>query len=106
MNANAKTDLSYRHRPSGVNTRFVGDGLPFVEYMRHTQAMLWQAHAGKAELEKIVAGNAPFELLPTGDFQKGRDKLYKRGVLLTHGLSDSPYHMRHLATFFSAMDFA
>ena len=97
--------LGARHRPSGVNTHFVGDGLPFAEYVRHTQAMLRQVHAGKNELEKSVAGNAPFELLPTGDFPKGRDKHYKRGVLLTHGLSDSPFRMRHLATFFQRNGF-
>ncbi len=101
----ANTDLSHRHQSSGVNTRFVGEGLPFTEYVKQSQAMLRLAHIGEAELEKIVAGNAPFELLPTGDFQKGRDKLYKRGVLLTHGLSDSPYHMRHLATFFQRNGF-
>ena len=105
MNANAKTDLSYRHQPSGVNSRFAGDGLPFVEYVQHTQTMLRQVHAGTDDLEKIVAGNASFELGPTGYFQTGQNKPYRRGVLLTHGLSDSPYHMRHLATFFQRNGF-
>ncbi len=67
--------------------------------------MLRKVHADKAELEKIVAGNAPFELFPSVGFQKGKDKLYRRGVLLTHGLSDSPYHMRHLANFFQRSGF-
>lgn len=97
--------LGLRHRSSGVNSFFAGEGLPFTDYVLRTQAMLWQLHAGKNEQEKIVEGNSPFELLPTGDFQKGRDKPYKRGVLLTHGLTDSPCHMRHLAAFFQRNGF-
>ena len=97
--------LGLRHRPSGVNSHFVGEGLPFADYVQRTQAMLWRLHDGKNEQEKIVAGNAPFELLPLGDFEKGQDKPYKRGVLLVHGLIDSPYHMRHLASFFQRNGF-
>ena len=35
----------------------------------------------------------------------GQQKTYRRGVLLTHGLSDSPYSMRHLAAFFQQNGF-
>lgn len=97
--------LGLRHRPSGVNSTFAGAGLSFADYVRQTQAMLLQLHEGKNEQETIVAGNSPFELFPAGDFQKGRDKPFKRGVLLTHGLIDSPYHMRHLAAFFQRNGF-
>ena len=97
--------LGLRHLPSGVNARFAGEGLPFADYVLHTQAMLRQVHGGKNEQEEIVAGNSPFESHPAGDFRKGRNKPYKRGVLLTHGLIDSPYHMRHLAAFFQRNGF-
>jgi esterase/lipase len=97
--------LGLRHRPSGVNSHFDSEKLSFSDYVRRTQAMLLQLHAGKNDQEMIVAGNSPFELLPLGDFQKGRQKPYKRGVLLTHGLIDSPYHMRHLAAFFQRNGF-
>jgi esterase/lipase len=97
--------LGLRHQSSGVNSRFIGEGLSFAVYVQRTQAMLRQVHEGKNEQEEIVAGNSPFELLPTGDFEKGRDKPYRRGILLTHGLTDSPYHMRHLAAFFQRMGF-
>ncbi len=100
-----KTQLGERHRPSGVNTRFTGGDLPFPEYVRCTIEMLRSFHAGKDDAETIVAGNAPFELLPSGDFQKGRTKPFRRGVLLTHGLLDSPYHMRHLAACFQRQGF-
>ncbi len=97
--------LGLRHQSSGVNARFIGGGLSFAVYVQRTQAMLRQVHEGKNEQEDIVAGNSPFELLPTGSFEKGRDKPYRRGILLTHGLTDSPYHMRHLAAFFQRMGF-
>jgi esterase/lipase len=97
--------LGMRHQPSGLNSRFVSGGLSFAVYVQRTQAMLRQLHEWKNDGELIVAGNSPFELLPSGDFEKGRDKPYRRGILLTHGLTDSPYHMRHLAAFFQRMGF-
>lgn len=104
--------LEARHRPSGENFRFIGEGLPFGEYVRRTTAMLRRVHAGRmhtepgsTDPEKVAAGNAPFELHPAGDAHKGRGKPYRRGVLLTHGLTDSPYFMRHLAAFFQRNGF-
>ncbi len=105
MDSFSTVELQARHRPSGVNSHFTCAGLAFAEYVDRTQEMLRQCHAGKVGQEKIVAGNSPFELSPSGDFQKGQDKPYRRGVLLTHGLSDSPYHMRHLAAFFQRNGF-
>ena len=67
--------------------------------------MLGKAHAGSADIEKRVEGNAPFELHPPPGFPSGLSKPYRRGVLLTHGLSGSPYTMRHLAAFFQLRGF-
>lgn len=97
--------LGLRHQSSGVNSRFIGGGLSFAVYVQRTHAMLHQVHEGKNDQEQIVAGNSPFELFPAGNGAKGRDKPYRRGILLTHGLTDSPYHMRHLAAFFRRMGF-
>ena len=84
--------------------------------------MLAKAHAklGDADLEKIVDGNAPFELKPDNPSpppgrgrvregvetsSPGQQKPYRRGVLLTHGLTSSPYTMRYLAKFFQENGF-
>lgn len=104
-NAGMNIPLQARHHPSGLNAGFAGEGLSFAEYVRKTEEMLRQVHAGKPDMEKIVAGNAPFALKPSGNFQKGSGKPYRRGMLLTHGLSDSPYHMRHLGEFFQCNGF-
>ena len=92
--------LEARHRPSGLNFSFTEGRMKFEEYVARNRSLLYRAHAGAADLEKIVDGNAPFELHPSPGFPAGQKKPYRRGVLLTHGLSDSPYMMRHLAEFF------
>ena len=97
------TELEQRHRASGMNARCAAAGLPFADYVRQTRAMLHALRTGQAEA--VIDGNAPFELLPAGEFQRGRNKTYRRGILLTHGLSDSPYHLRHLAAFFQRNGF-
>lgn len=97
--------LGLRHQSSGLNSRFIGGGLSFAVYVQRTQAMLRQAHEGRNDQDEIVAGNSPFELLPEGNSHKGRDQPYRRGILLTHGLTDSPYQMRRLAASFQRLGF-
>lgn len=99
--------LGARHQPSGLNIRFNGGQLVFADYVALSRDMLGKAHSalGTANLEKIVGGNAPFELKPPAGFPAGQNKTYQRGVLLTHGLSDSPYFMRHLAELFQQNGF-
>jgi esterase/lipase len=102
----ATPPLEARHRPSGLNSAFNGNPsvsggrLSFADYVARNRAMLRRVHAGAADLDRIIDGNAPFELAPLPGFAPGQQKAYRRGVLLTHGLSDSPYTMRHLAEFF------
>lgn len=99
--------LAARHQPSGLNSRFNGSPLAFADYVVLSRNMLLSAHAklGSVDPEKIVDGNAPFELKPTAAGSAGRKKAYRRSVLLTHGLTDSPYFMRHLAAFFQQNGF-
>lgn len=99
--------LELRHRPSGLNTFFCGTQFTFPEYIQHCREMIAQARVGADadELDKIIDGNAPFELKPAEGFPAGKEKTYRRGILLTHGLSDSPYFMRHLAAFFQEQGF-
>ena len=104
--------LEARHQPSGLNSKFIGSQLTFADYVAASRDMLRKAHSalGAANLEKIIDGNAPFEMKPPAGFPPGQNKTYphktyQRGVLLTHGLSDSPYFMRHLAEFFQQNGF-
>lgn len=96
------TPLEARHQASGLNTQFIGDQLTFADYVARSRDMIRKTHAAAnaAELDKIVDGNAPFELKPPASCPSGHGKPYRRGVLLTHGLTDSPYSMRALGSFF------
>ena len=99
--------LGARHQVSGLNSRFAAGHLPFADYVAHQRELI--AHVRYAlskvddasALEQIVTGNAPFELKPTATTaQRAR-----RGVLLIHGLTDSPYFMRRLGAFFQVQGF-
>jgi esterase/lipase len=94
--------LGARHQPSGLNTQFNSGQLTFSDYVTDSRAMITKVRSGSnvAELEKVVNGNAPFELKPAESCPKGREKPYRRGVLLTHALTDAPYSMHSLASFF------
>lgn len=99
--------LEGRHQSSVCDRIEVGDGLKFADYVARARDMLRNVHSKKAidGLEKIIDGNAPFELKPSAISSSGSSKAYRRGVLLTHGLSDSPYVMRHMAVFFQKNGF-
>jgi esterase/lipase len=98
----ATPPLEVRHQPSGLNTQFNSGQLTFSDYVADRRAMITKvrSESNVAELEKVVNGNAPFELKPAESCPKGSDKPYRRGVLLTHGLTDAPYSMHSLASFF------
>lgn len=95
--------LSARHRPSGLNARFAGAGLAFADYVGQTEQMLRAAHErlGRSDRARVVAGCTPFELIPQDAEPGMRGKPYRRGVLLVHGLTDSPYFMRALGECFA-----
>ena len=103
----ATQQLEARHHVSGLNSRFNGNQLEFSDYVLLNRKMIAQARSGltSANQEKIIEGNAPFEFNPTGNYSKGRTKPYQRGVLLIHGLTDSPYFMRPLGRFFQENGF-
>lgn len=104
-NAFAASELAQRHQSSGLNSAFRGKGLTFAAYVSASQEMLFRAHTKLAtpDIETVIAGNAPFVI--QAPVQDGVDKPYRRGILLTHGLTDSPYFMRHLADFFHQQGF-
>lgn len=96
-----------RHQLSGLNTHFIDDQLSFVEYVTSTREMLNRFHSKRdvANVKKIIDGNSPFELRPSGKYKNGLDKPYQRGILLVHGLTDSPCFMRYLGEFFQEQGF-
>lgn len=103
----AASPLEARHRASRLNSRFHGGGGDFAQYISEMRDMIARVRSAEdaVQLQKTIAGNTPFELAPSAGFARGQHKLYRRGVLLIHGLTDSPYSMRHLAEFFQRNGF-
>ena len=96
--------LAERHKASGLNSEFKV-AANFADYLLDTEQMLRLAHQrlGSSDLDAVVAGNMPFRLYPTNN--DGKAHAYRRGILLTHGLTDSPYFMRDLGAYFQAQGF-
>lgn len=84
-------------QPSGLNNQFNGNNsMPFTDYLQQTRTMLAR---GRIDLtpdnnEKILQANSPF------DWRSGNETTAKkRGVLLIHGLYDSPFTMRDIGSY-------
>ena len=96
-----------RFQPSGHNTTFQFHG-SFQDYIEESEKIIAQ---GRFDLnddnrDKIIAANSPFELLPDEQlFPRREDGRFEKGVLLIHGLADSPYVMRPLARHLQSRGF-
>ena len=115
---NHATRLSVRHKESGENSRFDFSGGSFSEYAAQTRAKIAhaRANAGWCADPRLVDWNAPFECSPeapgfcNGSGEWGAERDYREfrnadgraenGVLLIHGLTDSPFLVRDLARYF------
>lgn len=93
---------SERHQPSGVNSTFSFEGETFREYVEFSRQMVVQGRTDLSQGQggETVAGNGPYFLEPPSSCPPGLHHPYEKGILLVHGLSDSPYMMRGLARFF------
>lgn len=85
--------------PSGINNQFQSAGLPFSEYIQHTRAMISKARIDLTpeNSETILNANSPYEWKPS---HNTNNTTYKRGVLLIHGLYDSPFKLLEIAQNF------
>jgi esterase/lipase len=97
--------LDTRHEPSGQNSTFKFTGRSFSEYVAYSRDVIQRARVdlnGSKERERVIDGNSPFELKPASTCGSGKGKVYQKGILISHGLTDSPYFMRELGSFFQA----
>lgn len=94
--------LSVRHAPSGLNTKFDFKDGSFEQYIAYEREIIGRARfdLDDSTRNRVIDANAPFSLTPESGCDKGKNKAYRRGIVLTHGLTDSPYFMRPLAEFF------
>jgi len=99
---------SPRLQPSGLNTVFAfTEGTSFAAYVQQTREMMIRARVDidDSNRETILRANLPFELRPEGQSSREINGKYRRGILLVHGLSDSPYLLQPLARHFQRRGF-
>ncbi len=91
-----------RFRESGLNSDFRYQGLPFAEYVQQMRTVIANARVDlKPEsAARIVEDNSPFELQPAASCAKGKSHRTAKGILLVHGMLDSPFLMRDLGRYF------
>lgn len=99
--------LEARHQTSALNSKFSDGHLSFSEYISRNREMIRKVRSltQSSNFARAVDGNSPFQLEPVGLNTAGKNKQYRRGILLTHGLSDSPYFMHYVATCFQEAGF-
>ena len=102
-----KRELGERHRVSGWNSSFPRHIQNFEQYVSHYRDIIGKTRTNLSESNRqwVIVGNAPFQLEPaTGCKEKTAGK-YKRGIVFSHGLTDSVYQLHHLSRHFQAQCF-
>ena len=94
-------ELGERHRPHLGGSGFQNPADSIQDYLTSCRR---RVEAARTDLDEsraawIIEGNSPFVLKPDSD---GRPQ---RGILMVHGLSDSPFMMRDLGRFFQQQGF-
>lgn len=84
------------HNATGAEHRLLTANTTFDEYIMAARKLISEHRCdlNGQNASKIIEANAPFEWRP---YPSDR---YKRGILLIHGLFDSPFRLRDLAAHF------
>ncbi|HQR02951.1 MAG: alpha/beta fold hydrolase [Proteobacteria bacterium] len=74
-----------------MNSHFHAGAGGFSAYIDTCRRLITEGRAEAAVPASVIAGNLPFEHLPGGTVAAGRHTPCRRGIVLIHGLTDSPY---------------
>lgn len=102
-----KVELSERHRAIDGNELFDYQGDSFEDYIEHEKRRIARSRTdlASAKRNQIIEGNAPFLFEPPATCARSVSGKYQQGILLSHGLTDSPYMMHSLARYFQSQCF-
>lgn len=102
-------NVAPRLQESGLNSAFSFPAEEsFAAYIHETRIMIEKARVDLNDVnrETVLRANAPFEWKPDETtFPKTPQGKYKKGVLLIHGLSDSPYLIQPIARHLQSRGF-
>ncbi len=99
-----------RYQPSEYAALIPEPGSDFADYIAESRTRIRQSlreyyfregetpFLGLYSLDQVARMRAPFELAPASNCDEGA-RGPRRGVLMLHGLSDSPYLLRPIASF-------
>ncbi len=99
--------LDERHESIFGNGLFNYQGNNYQDYINFYRRKLEisQLPIDTISPKKRIDGNLPFLLKPNASCGKGVSGKYKKGILLTHGLGDSPYFMKSLGNYLQSQCF-
>ncbi|MEA1934940.1 MAG: alpha/beta fold hydrolase [Thermodesulfobacteriota bacterium] len=101
--------LPPRLHKSDLNSEFnYSHDISFTEYIQKTRLMISKTRTDldNTDKEKIIWANSPFELIPDVNlYPETENKKFKKGILLIHGLTDSPYLLRPVARHLQSKGF-
>ncbi len=88
-------------QPSNLNNYFIGDNLPFADYEHQMRQIIATARPdlGQEMHDIIINANSPYLWFPEDSSNQLNKSPIKRGVLLVHGLFDSPFTLKDIAHF-------
>jgi esterase/lipase len=94
--------------PSGLNSDFAFTNLTFAEYVLRMREIIEQTRVdlNTTEAELIIDANSPYEWSPPS--AEARNPLtgrIKNGILLLHGLFDSPCTLNSIAQYYMQKNF-
>jgi esterase/lipase len=94
--------LSLRHKESGLNSAFRYGDMTYPDYVAHMRQVIAQTRTDLTpEREATIVGwNSPFIREPDPARCPAAGGRYRDGILMIHGLTDSPFHMWDLTEFF------
>lgn len=87
---------------------FMNSDTSYGEYTERCREIIGKNRVDLNEFnrQKVIDANSPFELYPDEKkFPRGDDGRYENGILLIHGLSNSPYETRSIARYFQSRGF-
>lgn len=95
------SDLLATTSSSTVDYPISDSNLPFSDYIAKTKAIIIDRRTDLEQnpaAECIIAANSPYELYPANPIRSGNKLKY--GILLIHGLLDSPFSLRDIGDHF------
>ena len=102
-----KAELGQRHQVSGWNSSFPRHIQNFEHYVNHYRDIIGKTRTDLSgpNRQRVITGNAPFQLEPATGCKKTTAGKYQRGIVLGHGLTDSGYQLHHFARHFQQQCF-